>query len=84
MDMNTDPIRTASHIWLNIAVVVIIIWLIYAATHTTTENNRYGQGSTHVEVIEHNWPLSVHPCGAIFDFFGRENGNNTKNTNRSK
>lgn len=43
--MNPTPLRTASHIGLWIAVVIIGIWLVYSATHTSTENNKYAPGS---------------------------------------
>ena len=43
------PIRTASHIGLWICVIVIGIWLIYAATHTSTENNKYAPGSNPID-----------------------------------
>jgi hypothetical protein len=47
--MNPNPIRTASHIGLWIVVVLIGAWLVYSATHTSTENNKYASGSNPID-----------------------------------
>lgn len=51
--MNTSPLRTASHIGLWIAVIGIGIWLVWSATHTSTENNKYAPNSNPTD-ITHN------------------------------
>lgn len=64
-----QQIRTASHIGLWVAMVVVAIWLIYSATHTNTENNKYGSGTTPITFEDHNYGLiNLKPCGALFSF----------------
>jgi len=48
----------ASHILLWVVVVIIAIWLIYSATHTTTENNRYAPGATVSDNHSNRWPFT--------------------------
>ena len=48
--MQPNPIRTASHIGLWIAVVSIGAWLVWSATHTKTEHNNYATGSNPVDI----------------------------------
>jgi len=44
-----SPVRTASHIGLWICVFIIGIWLVWSATHTSTENNKYASGSNPID-----------------------------------
>lgn len=65
--MEPNPVRTASHIGLWVIVIGIGVWLIYAATHTNTENNRYGSGTTPITHETRNYGLvNFTPCGAFF------------------
>lgn len=50
--------RKASHIGLWIIVIGIGVWLVYSATHSTTENNKYAPGSASYDVKITDWPLS--------------------------
>ncbi len=50
--------RLASHIGLWIFAIGISIWLIYSATHTHTENNRYDSGSNPQETTVNKGFLS--------------------------
>lgn len=53
--------------WVLLIVLFIILGLVgwYEFTKKSEIDN-YAKGSTHNEVIENNWPLSIHPCGALF------------------
>lgn len=59
--------RLASHIGLWILGIGIIIWLVWSATHSNTENNRYAPGSASYGITNTYYPLSsLFPCGAFF------------------
>lgn len=61
--------RKISHIGLWCVVAGIGVWLVYSATHTTTENNKYGSGTTPITFEEHNYGLfNLKPCGVLFSF----------------
>ena len=67
--MEPNPIRTASHIGLWIIIVGIGVYLVYSATHTNTENNKYGSGTIPITHETHNYGLiNLNPCGALFNF----------------
>lgn len=69
--LEDSGLRKASHIGLWISVVVIGIWLVYAATHTNTENNKYGSGTIPVSHNSTNYGLlNLNPCGIIFKIDG--------------
>ena len=52
-----SPIRTASHIGLWIVVIGIGIWLVYSATHTSTENNKYAPNSNPTDITHNGFRL---------------------------
>ena len=56
--------------WLGI--IGIVIFLAWSAVNKRSESNDYTKGAVHNEyvVTEHNYPLSLHPCGALFDIKG--------------
>lgn len=56
--MENSPARLTSHILLWIIVAGIGIWLIYSATHTNTENNRFAPGSNSSDNHSTRWPLT--------------------------
>lgn len=67
--MANESMRKASHIGLWIGLICIAGWLIWSATHTNTENNHYGSGTTPITLEEHNNGLiNLKPCGAFFTF----------------
>jgi hypothetical protein len=53
-----DP-RLFSHIFLWIIVAGIGIWLIWSATHTNIENNKYAPGSTSNDNHSTRWPFTI-------------------------
>lgn len=72
VNMN-EGVRTASHIGLWVAIIIIGIWLVYAATHTNTENNKYGSGTIPVSHTSNNYGLlNLNPCGILFTIGGEK------------
>lgn len=58
--MEESPgLRKASHIGLWILVLMIGGWLVWQATHTTTENNKYASGATVNDNHSARWPLTL-------------------------
>lgn len=57
--VNMEQIRTASHIGLWIAMALVAVWLIYSATHTNTENNKFAPGSTATDNHSTRWPFTI-------------------------
>lgn len=57
--MENEGMRKASHIGLWILVLAIGGWLLYSATHSSTENNRYAPGSTSNDNHSVRWPLTI-------------------------
>lgn len=53
-----EGVNTASHVLLWVILLAIGGWLIYSATHSSTENNRYAPGSASYDVKITDWPLS--------------------------
>ena len=51
-------ISTVSHVLLWIVIIGIGVWLIYSATHTNTENNKYAPGATVSDNHSSRWPLT--------------------------
>lgn len=65
--MIDENLRKASHIGLWIVVFIIAGWLVWSATHTNTENNKYGSGTIPVTHETHNYGLlNLNPCGILF------------------
>lgn len=48
-----------SHILLWLVVAGIGAWLVYAATHTNTENNRYAPGANVSDNHSTRWPFTI-------------------------
>ena len=48
-----------SHIILWVVISGIGIWLVYSATHTNTENNKYAPGATVSDNHSSRWPLTM-------------------------
>lgn len=71
--MESPELRKVSHIGLWILVLSIGGWLVWQATHTNIENNRYGSGTIPITQEEHNYGLvNLKPCGAFFSFDGQK------------
>lgn len=47
-----------SHVGLWLVALSIVVWLVYSATHTSTENNRYAPGATVNDNHSSRWPLT--------------------------
>lgn len=58
-DMENNGARLASHIGLWILGLGIVVWLVYSATHTQTEFNRYAPGATVSDNHSARWPLTL-------------------------
>lgn len=55
-----DPgLRKVSHIGLWLCVLGIGGWLVWSATHTTTENNKYASGATINDNHSTRWPFTI-------------------------
>lgn len=50
--------RLVSHILLWVIVVVIGAWLVWSATHSSTQNNKYASGSSSSDNHSTRWPLT--------------------------
>ena len=48
-----------SHIFLWIIILGIGAWLVYSATHSNTENNKYAPGATINDNHSTRWPLTI-------------------------
>lgn len=71
--MANEDLRKVSHIGLWIVVFIIGAWLVWSATHTTTENNRYGANTIVPSETNNNYGLvNLRPCGAFFAFDGQK------------
>jgi hypothetical protein len=46
--MDDQPVNTASHILLWICVLGITVWLVWSATHSTTNNDKFAPGSAQI------------------------------------
>ncbi len=62
-----NPVSTASHFGLWLILLAIGGWLLWQATHNSTENNRYASGSIPITHESKNYGLiNLSPCGALF------------------
>ncbi len=51
--------RLISHILLWIALVIVVAWLIWSATHGSTQNNRFAPGATVNDNHSTRWPFTL-------------------------
>jgi hypothetical protein len=65
--MEPNPIRTASHIGLWIAVIGLVVFLAWSAVNKKSETNEYQKGSDHLEagVTNNYYPLSLGFGGCV-------------------
>lgn len=69
--------KTGWHIVWGLAIIGIIIWLVWSATHTNTENNRYGAGTIPINPQTTNYGLvNFNPCGVLFKVDDRHRAGN--------
>lgn len=57
--MESSGVRTASHIGLWVLGIGIIVWLVYSATHTSSEQNRYAGGAESHDNHSTRWPFTI-------------------------
>lgn len=81
--MPDENLRKVSHIGLWIMVIIIGGWLVWQATHTNTENNRYGSGTIPVSSTTNNYGLlNLNPCGILFTISGEKKKPEIKETTK--
>lgn len=89
MDEKISKGSLASHILLWVVVGTIGIWLVWSATHSTTENNKFAPGATVSDNHSNRWPLSWDfnfSCvrqGLEDEWGGKKNGGKTPSVNNT-
>lgn len=57
--MSDHPINVGSQVLLWVGLVAVAIWLIYSATHSSTENNKFAAGAESHDNHSTRWPFTI-------------------------